>query len=149
MKISIANDHRGVDLKNRIVSLLRQLGHEVHNLGTDESKSVDYPDFASRVCAEVVNGTVDRGILICGSGIGMNIAANKHAGVRAVRAQDEYDAEWCRRHNDANVLCLSADRIGRGAVDRMIEIWLSTEFEGGRHARRVNKLREIETRNGC
>ena len=110
MKISIANDHRGVDLKNRIVSLLEQNGHLVHNLGTNDTESVDYPDFASLVCSQVSAGESDRGILICGSGIGMNIAANKHAGIRSVRALDEYDAEWCRRHNNANVLCLSADR---------------------------------------
>jgi len=149
MKISIANDHRGVELKNRIVSLLDKMGHEVKNLGTDDNESVDYPDFASKVCQLVADGSTQRGILICGSGIGMNIAANKHTGVRAVRALDEYDAEWCRRHNDANVLCLSADRIGLGPVDRMIEIWLSTEFEGGRHARRVGKLGEIEHRSSC
>lgn len=149
MKISVANDHRGIDLKFRIVSLLEQMGHEVQNHGTDTSDSVDYPDFASIVCQQVAKGDVDRGILICGSGIGMNIAANKHAGIRAVRAQDEYDAEWCRRHNNANVLCLSADRIGEGSVDRMIEIWLTTDFEGGRHARRVDKLGEIERRSSC
>ena len=149
MKISVANDHRGVDLKIRLVSLLEQLGHEVHNFGTDDSSAVDYPDFAAKVCQEVVKGEGDRGILICGSGIGMNIAANKHAGIRAARAQDEYDAEWCRRHNDVNVLCLSADRIGKGAIDRIVEIWLNTEFEAGRHARRVSKLGQIEQRNDC
>ena len=144
MKISIGNDHRGTDLKRRIVALLEQLGHQVSNEGTDEIDSVDYPDFARAVCMKVSRGEADRGILICGSGIGMSIAANKHQGVRAVRAQDEYDAEWCRRHNDVNVLCLSADRIGQGPVDRIIEIWLNTKFEGGRHARRVAKLAEIE-----
>lgn len=149
MKISVANDHRGIDLKHRIISLLEQMGHTVTNHGTDESDSVDYPDFASAVCKEVAGSDVERGILICGSGIGMNIAANKHKGVRAVRAQDEYDAEWCRRHNDANVLCLSADRIGEGSVDRMLEIWLTTEFEGGRHARRVDKLGDIERSSSC
>lgn len=149
MRISVANDHRGVELKTRVVSLLEQLGHEVQNFGTDDANSVDYPDFASKVCEEVTDKRADRGILICGSGIGMNIAANKHAGVRAVRAQDEYDAEWCRRHNDVNVLCLSADRIGKGAIDRVIEIWLNTEFEGGRHARRVDKIGQIEQRSDC
>ena len=147
MKISIANDHRGVDLKTRIVSLLEQQGHNVDNHGTDDGNSVDYPDYASAVCKQVSDGSVDRGILICGSGIGMNIAANKHNGVRSVRALDEQDAEWCRRHNNANVLCLSADRIGEGPVERLVEIWLTTEFEGGRHARRVDKLGEIEQRS--
>lgn len=149
MNISIANDHRGIELKQRVVAQLESLGHSVNNHGTDDNESVDYPDFASKVCEQVASGEVDRGILICGSGIGMNIAANKHAGVRSVRAQDEYDAEWCRRHNNVNVLCLSADRIGSGAVDRMLEIWLTTEFEGGRHGRRVDKLGDIEKRNTC
>ena len=149
MKISIANDHRGIDLKKRVVSLLEQMGHTVENHGTDDNDSVDYPDYASKVCRQVVAGEVERGILICGSGIGMNIAANKHPGVRSVRAQDEYDAEWCRRHNDANVLSLSADRIGSGSVDRIVEIWLTTEFEGGRHGRRVDKLGDIESRGTC
>ena len=149
MKISIANDHRGIALKTRVVSLLEQHGHEVTNFGTDDTESVDYPDYAAKVCEQVSRGNVDRGILICGSGIGMNIAANKHTNVRAVRAQDEHDAEWSRKHNNANVLCLAADRIGEGPVDGLVELWLSTEFEGGRHARRVDKLGEIEQRNSC
>ena len=109
MKISIANDHRGVDLKQRIVATLERLGHEVKNWGTDDGESVDYPDFATKVCEQVSKGEVDRGILVCGSGIGMNIAANKHEGVRSVRAMDEHDADWSRKHNNANVLSLSAD----------------------------------------
>lgn len=149
MKILVANDHRGIELKNRILTLLQQLGHDVNNLGTDESDSVDYPDYAAKVCTAVSTGEADRGILICGSGIGMNIAANKHKGVRAVRAVDEHDAEWCRRHNDVNVLCLSADRIGAGPVNRLIEIWLTTEFEGGRHARRVEKLASLDSPGSC
>ena len=149
MKISIANDHRGIELKRRVTSLLEQLGHAVNNHGTDDAESVDYPDFASRVCKEVATGDVERGILICGSGIGMNIAANKHAGVRACRAADDYDAEWCRRHNNVNVLCLSADRLEPEKVDGMVKLWLTTEFEGGRHGRRVDKLTEIEQRGSC
>lgn len=147
MKIAIANDHRGIELKQRLLAYLVQHGHDVTNLGTDTSESVDYPDYATKVCEQVARGDMDRGILICGSGIGMNIAANKHKHIRAVRAQDEYDAEWCRRHNNANVLCLSADRIGAGSIDRIIEIFLTTEFEGGRHERRVGKLGEIEERS--
>ena len=150
MKIAIANDHRGIDLKNRLVEYLKQAGHEVDNKGTDSDEtSVDYPDYAAMVCELVSQGDVERGILICGSGIGMNIAANKHQNVRSVRAVDENDAEMCRRHNNANVLCLSADRIGQGTVDRLIDIWLTTAFEGGRHERRVNKLGEIENRPSC
>lgn len=149
MKISIANDHRGIGLKQRIVATLEKLGHEVKNWGTDDTESVDYPDFASKVCEQVSGGEVDRGILVCGSGIGMNIAANKHAGVRSVRAMDEYDAEWSRKHNNANVLSLSADRIGDDSVDKLLEAWLTAEFEGGRHGRRVDKLGEIERRSSC
>jgi ribose 5-phosphate isomerase B len=147
MKIAIANDHRGIELKQRLLNYLEQHGHEASNMGTDTADSVDYPDYAAKVCEQVATGEVERGILICGSGIGMNIAANKHKNIRSVRAQDEYDAEWCRRHNNANVLCLSADRIGKGSVDRIIEIFLTTEFEGGRHERRVRKLGEIENRS--
>jgi ribose 5-phosphate isomerase B len=147
MKIAIANDHRGIDLKKRIVAKLTEWGHEVTNWGTDETDSVDYPDFAAKVCQQVSGGDVDRGILVCGSGIGMNIAANKHAGVRSVRAQDEYDAEWSRKHNNANVLSLSADRIGESSVDGLLEVWMKAEFEGGRHGRRVDKLSDIEKRS--
>ena len=149
MKIAIANDHRGIDLKKRIVSLLEQKQHEVNNHGTDDSDSVDYPDFASAVCQSVAKSDVERGILICGSGIGMNIAANKHAGVRSVLAHDEFEAEWCRRHNNVNVLCLAADRIDESKVEGILEIWLATDFEGGRHARRVDKLGEIDRQGSC
>ena len=149
MKISIANDHRGIDLKRRIIAKLQQIGHEVTDWGTNDTESVDYPDYAAKVCQQVSSGEIDRGILICGSGIGMNIAANKHVGVRSVRAQDEYDAEWSRKHNNANVLSLSADRIGDSSVDQLLEVWLTSEFEGGRHGRRVEKLGEIEQQSTC
>ena len=149
MKISIANDHRGVELKTRIVNQLTQLGHDATDHGTDSANSVDYPDYANRVCQQVASGEMDRGILICGSGIGMNIAANKFSGVRAVRAQDEHDAEYSRRHNNVNVLCLSADRIADSSVEELIHIWLTTEFEGGRHSRRVDKLGQIEQQGHC
>ena len=149
MKIAVANDHRGIDLKTRLVAYLEQQGHVVANMGTDSTDSVDYPDFAAKVCEQVSAEDIDRGILICGSGIGMNIAANKHKNVRSVRAMDEHDAEWCRKHNNANVLCLAADRIGEGSVDKLVEIWLTTEFEGGRHGRRVDKLGDIESKRSC
>ncbi len=149
MKIAIANDHRGIELKSRVVAYLEQQGHEVSNMGTDSQDSVDYPDYAAKVCEQVGGGETDRGILICGSGIGMNIAANKHKNVRSVRAQDLGDAEWSRKHNNANVLCLSADRIGEGSVDSLVELWLTTEFEGGRHARRIDKLGDIDGNRNC
>src|SRR5437764_2022091 len=148
MKIAIGSDHRGYDAKRRIVSLLQQLGHEVLDLGPEGSESVDYPDFAFQVARAVGEGRVDRGILICGTGIGMCIAANKVPGVRAAPCHDSITAEMSRRHNDANVLCVSADLLGDELIDRMLRIWLETEFEGGRHARRVDKILRFEEEQG-
>ena len=145
MKIAVGSDHRGFEVKRRVVPLLQQLGHEVTDVGTDGKESVDYPDFALLVATAVSEGRADRGILICGSGIGMCIAANKVRGVRAAPCHDNIAAEMCRRHNDANVLCLSADLLGGELIDRMIRIWLETPFEGGRHARRVEKITHIES----
>jgi ribose 5-phosphate isomerase B len=148
MKIAIGSDHRGFDAKKRITTLLEKLGHEVTDVGPFGSESVDYPDFALQVANAVGTGQVDRGILICGTGIGMCIAANKVPKVRAAPCHDSITAEMSRRHNDANVLCLSADLLGDELIDRMIRIWLSTEFEGGRHARRVDKITRYENRDG-
>jgi ribose 5-phosphate isomerase B len=148
MKIATGSDHRGTEAKRRIVILLKQLGHEVLDMGTDGRESVDYPDFASQVASAVGEGRVERGILICGTGIGMCIAANKVKGVRAALCHDSITAEMSRRHNDANVLCLSADLLGEELMERMVRIWLETEFEGGRHARRVEKIKRIEENNG-
>jgi ribose 5-phosphate isomerase B len=114
------------------------------DVGADGNESVDYPDVAAVVAEKVSKGEVDRGILICGTGIGMCIAANKFTGVRAAPCHDDITAEMSRRHNDLNVLCLSADLLGEKLIDRMVEIWLNTEFEGGRHARRVEKITELE-----
>jgi ribose 5-phosphate isomerase B len=144
MKIAIGSDHRGYDVKRRIVTSLRQLGHEILDLGPEGSESVDYPDFAFQVARAVSEGRVDRGILICGTGIGMCIAANKVRGVRAAPCHDSITAEMSRRHNNANVLCLSADLLGDELIDRMLRIWLETDFEGGRHARRVDKIARFE-----
>jgi ribose 5-phosphate isomerase B len=144
MKIAIGSDHRGFDVKKRIVALLHQLGHEVVDVGTQSSDSVDYPDFAFQVARAVSEGGVERGILICGTGIGMCIAANKVRGVRAAPCHDSITAEMSRRHNNANILCLSADLLGDELIDRMLRIWLETEFEGGRHARRVDKITRFE-----
>ena len=145
MRIAIGSDHRGYDVKRRLVSLLERLGHQVLDLGTNSSDSVDYPDFAFQVAPAVSEGRVDRGILVCGTGIGMCIAANKVRGVRAAPCHDSITAEMSRRHNDANVLCLSADLLGGELLDRMVRIWLETEFDGGRHARRVEKITRFET----
>jgi len=140
MKIAVGSDHRGFEVKRRIVNLLQQIGHSVIDVGPEGRDAVDYPDFAFQVAEAVSSGQVERGILICGTGIGMSIAANKVTGVRAAPCHDSVTAEMSRRHNDANVLCLSADLLGEDLIDRMIRIWLATEFEGGRHARRVNKI---------
>ena len=144
MKIAIGSDHRGHDAKQRLVTLLHQLGHEILDVGPEGKSSVDYPDFAFSVAQAVSEGRADRGILICGTGIGMTIAANKVPGVRAAPCHDSITAEMSRRHNDANVLCLSADLLGEELIERMARIWLETEFEGGRHARRVGKITSYE-----
>jgi ribose 5-phosphate isomerase B len=146
MKIAIGSDHRGYEAKRRILPLLQQLGHEVLDLGPQGSDSVDYPDFAFEVARAVGAHRVDRGILICGTGIGMCIAANKVPGVYAAPCHDSVTAEMCRRHNNANVLCLSADLLGDELIARMVRIFLETEFEGGRHARRVEKIARFEAK---
>jgi ribose 5-phosphate isomerase B len=145
MRIAVGCDHRGVHVKQKVVELLGKLTHEVVDVGVDSQESVDYPDIAAEVARRVSCGQADRGILICGTGIGMCIAANKFPGVRAAPCHDDVTAEMSRRHNDLNVLCLSADLLGAKLIDRMIEIWLATEFEGGRHARRVGKISDIES----
>jgi ribose 5-phosphate isomerase B len=144
MKIAIGSDHRGFEVKRRIVSLLQQLGHEILDVGPPGRESVDYPDFAFQVALAVGEGRVERGILVCGTGIGMCIAANKVRNVRAAPCHDSITAEMSRRHNDANVLCLSADLLGEELIDRMVRIWLETDFESGRHARRVEKITRFE-----
>ncbi len=144
MKISVGSDHRGFAVKENLVQLLKRLGHEVVDCGTHDATSVDYPDIAAVVARQVSAHEVDRGILICGTGIGMCIAANKFPGVRAAPCHDDLSAEMSRRHNDLNLLCLSADMLGEKLIDRMVEIWLRTEFEGGRHARRVEKITSLE-----
>ena len=148
MRVSIGNDHHGCQTKAKIVQLLEKMGHQVVNEGTDDDKSVDYPDIAAAVGQKVSCGDADRGILICGTGIGMAIAANKFDGVRAATCHDEATAEMSRRHNNANVLCLSGDMLGQQRMDRMVEIWLNTEFEGGRHQRRVKKIAYLEQSGG-
>lgn len=144
MRIAIGCDHRGFDVKRRIKSLLDGMHHEVMDVGTHTSESVDYPDLAFEVAKLVGSGQADRGILICGTGIGMAIAANKVRGVRAATCHDSITAEMSRRHNDSNVLCLSADLSGEQLIDRMVRLWLDTAFEAGRHARRVEKISRFE-----
>jgi ribose 5-phosphate isomerase B len=147
MKIAVASDHRGFDVKQRLVPLLGKLGHEVLDFGPAGRDSVDYPDFAFPAALAVRDGKAERGILIDGTGIGMCIAANKVPGVRAAPCHDGVTAEMSRRHNDANVLCLSADLLGQEVIERMVRVWLETPFESGRHARRVEKITRFEA--GC
>ncbi len=148
MRIAVGSDHRGVAMRQRIVELLHNLGQEVIDVGSEDSVPVDYPDVAAAVAGRVSKGDVDRGILICGSGLGMCIVANKFPGVRAAPCHDDLTAEMSRRHNDLNVLCLSGDMLGDTLVGRLVSIWLHTEFEGGRHAHRVQKISELERGNG-
>ncbi|MCA9231015.1 MAG: ribose 5-phosphate isomerase B [Planctomycetales bacterium] len=146
MRIAIASDHRGYHLKEKLAAVLESKGHEVLDEGTTAAEAVDYPDFAALVARRVSDKTAERGILICGTGIGMAVTANKFPGVRAAQCTDEVTAEISRRHNDLNVLCLSADMLSPRSVERMVDLWLATEFEGGRHSRRVEKIHEIEDR---
>src|SRR5262245_18562706 len=145
MRIVIGSDHRGVEAKRRLMSTLTEMGHQAVDVGPDASDSVDYPDYAYEVGSRVSKAEADRGVLICGTGIGMCIAANKVRGVRAASCHDTIAAEMCRRHNDANVLCLSADLLGEELMVRMVKIFLETPFEAGRHARRVDKICKIES----
>lgn len=144
MRVAVGSDHRGFAAKEQVLAMLRNLGHEVVDAGTCSGESVDYPDLAAAVAGQVSRSEVERGILICGTGIGMCIAANKFPQVRAAPCHDEVTAEMSRRHNDLNVLCLSADMLSQKRIDRMIDIWLKTPFEGGRHARRVEKISKLE-----
>lgn len=147
MRIAVGSDHRGTVMREKIIKLLEKQGHEVVDMGTHSRESVDYPDIAAAVAESVSKKGVERGILVCGTGLGMCIAANKFPGVRAAPCHDDLTAELSRRHNDLNVLCLSGDILGERLVDRLVEIWLKTPFEGGRHARRVEKIAQLEQRN--
>lgn len=144
MKVAIASDHRGYHLKDKVIALLKVKGHEVDDEGPATDESVDYPDFAALVASKVSSGAADRGILICGTGIGMAISANKFPGVRAAPCVDEVTAELSRRHNDANVLCLSGDLLSSRTAERLVDVWMNAAFEGGRHERRVNKIGQLE-----
>jgi len=144
MRIAIGNDHRGYRVKDKLIRVLEQMGHDVEDDGSHDSESMDYPDVASVVAVKVAAGQVERGVLICGTGIGMCIAANKVIGVRAATCHDELEAQISRRHNDTNVLCLSADMLGGRDIETMIQVWLDTPFDGGRHARRLEKIAKIE-----
>ena len=140
MRLAAASDHAGFPLKNHLVAWLRGRGHEVVDLGTHSAESTDYPDFAHEVARRIASGEFERGLLVCGTGIGMSITANRHAGVRAARCLTEYDARMARAHNDANVLALGERVTGAGLAEAILETFLATAFEGGRHARRVERI---------
>jgi ribose 5-phosphate isomerase B len=148
MRIAVGSDHRGVELKSKLINFLQQLDQVVVDATANASEADDYPDIAEAVARKVGTQEVDRGILICGTGLGMCIVANKIPGVRAAPCFDDLSAELSRRHNDLNVLCLSGDMIAEKLADRIVEIWLKTPFEGGRHARRLDKIASLENRNG-
>ena len=144
MKIAIGSDHRGFEAKQQIMAIAAELGHECTDFGTDDNTPVDYPDLAYLAATAVSKKEADKAILACATGIGMSIAANKVTGIRAALCHDELSARVSRDHNDANVLCLSADQVGTVLLRRIVEVWLTTEFSGGRHARRVKKIHLIE-----
>lgn len=144
MRIAIGCDHRGLNLKRSIAELLSELGHECEDFGCYDTSSVDYPDIACQAAQALAHGHVDHVILICGTGIGMSIAANKLTGVRAARCQDAFSAMRGRLHNDANVLCLGEEIVGEGLAREIVKTYLATEFEGGRHAHRLEKIRALE-----
>jgi len=144
MKIVVGSDHRGFEAKEQIKSIVRELGHEVIDVGTNDNNPVDYPDLAFKAAAAVANNQADRAILVCATGIGMSIAANKIKGIRAAICHDELNARISRDHNDANVLCISGDQTGGVLLRKIVEVWLNTEFGGGRHQRRVDKISAIE-----
>ncbi|MCX5638757.1 MAG: ribose 5-phosphate isomerase B, partial [Planctomycetota bacterium] len=144
MKIAVGSDHRGFEAKQQIKAIVTQLGHECIDVGTNDSNPVDYPDIAYAAATAVSEKKADRAILVCATGIGMCIAANKVKGIRAALCHDELSAQISRDHNDANVLCLSGDQIGETLLRKMVEVWLKTKFSGGRHQRRVKKIKAIE-----
>jgi len=144
MRIAIAADHRGYTAKDRISMMLREQGHDVIDVGTNSTRSCDYTDMAFEAAKSVAQGQTERAILFCGSGIGMCITANKVAGIRAASCNDELTAQMARRHNNTNVLCVAADLVGEELIRRIVEVWLETEFEAGRHLRRIEKIAMIE-----
>lgn len=144
MKIAIGCDHAGPALKAEVLAYLDQIGVEYVDLGVQEGEKCDYPDKAKEVCEKVVNGECEMAVLICGTGIGISMAANKVKGIRAACCSDYFSAKYTRAHNDANVLCFGARVVGAGLACELVKVFIDTPFEGGRHQRRVDKIHEIE-----
>lgn len=147
MKIAIGCDHAGPALKNEILAHLDDKGIEYIDLGIQEGEKVDYPDKAKEVCQKVTSGECEFAVLICGTGIGMSMSANKIKGIRAACCSDYFSAKYTRAHNDANVLCIGARVLGAGLAVELVDVFLETQFEGGRHHRRIDKIAEIEAEN--
>ncbi|MBU1658296.1 ribose 5-phosphate isomerase B [bacterium] len=144
MKFYIGTDHAGIDLKDYTVALLKEKGHEVIDLGPFSKDRVDYPDYAVKVCRRVLEDNSSQGILICGSGIGMSMVANRFSGIRAALCHDAYTAQVARGHNDANILCFGERIVGKGVAESILDSWIASSFEGGRHTRRVEKIEAIQ-----
>jgi ribose 5-phosphate isomerase B len=144
MKIALGSDHRGVETATMLAAQLQREGHQTELFVPPAGESCDYPEQAYKVAKQIADGQAERGVLICGTGIGMSLAANKVNGVRAAVVHDELTAQLCRSHNDANVICLSGDLLGQHLIGKVVGVFLKSDFEGGRHARRVNKIAAIE-----
>ena len=145
-KIAIASDHGGFELKQSIITFLLKKGWEVDNLGAPSTDSVDYPDYGIKVAKAIIDKKIVRGILICGTGVGMSIVVNRFPGIRGTLCSDVYTAKMCREHNDSNVLIMGGRVIGVTLAMEILDIWLNTEFEGGRHQRRLDKIKNIDAR---
>ena len=148
MRIALSSDHRGFAAKEKLKAMLIAIGHDVNDFGCPNPSSCDYPDTALPAATSVAKGDADMGIMMCGTGIGMSITANKVVGIRAALCHDELTAVLSRKHNNANVLCLPADLVGEELIKRMVHAWLDTHFEGGRHERRLSKISDFEHHNG-
>ena len=147
MKIGIGNDHSALELKAEIIGFLKEKGYEIVDFGTNSTESCDYPIYGEKVARAVAAGEVEKGILICGTGLGISLAANKVEGIRAVVCSEPFSAKMSRAHNNCNILALGARVVGAELAKMIVDTWLSTEFEGGRHQRRVDMIMDIEKRN--
>ena len=143
-KIAIASDHGGFDLKKNVISSLKNKGLEIEDLGPSNTDSVDYPDYGVKIAHAILEQRVERGIVICGTGVGMSIVVNRFPGIRGTLCSDVYTAKMCREHNDSNILIMGGRVIGKELALEIVEIWLNTKFEGGRHQRRIDKINEID-----
>ncbi len=149
MKVALGSDHAGLDLKREILPVLKELHIELTDFGTSDPESVDYPDFGEKVALEISKGNFERGILICGTGIGMSIVANKLPGVRAALCSENISAKMSRLHNDANILVLAGRIINNNTAVEIVRTWFNTPFEGGRHQKRLEKIKTIEAKQKC